>query len=160
MWESGGCWEWSVQVCVCRRTKCLPVPHTCHHGNRVFIAPPFLTIDWSKCLSWTEGAPRLLFHSSKETCYCSIVSGISGNPVKCPDKFSLKMKLSDFLTVKTVNSWVSPEWLQQLSKDLAVKRRLHFSFIKWPHIHFRFINCTVLFSESFVKQVHLFARDS
>lgn len=30
----------------------------------------------------------------------------------------------------SVNSWVSPEWLQQLSKDLAVKQRLHFSFIK------------------------------
>lgn len=49
----------------------------------------------------------------------------------------------------SVNSWVSPEWLQQLSKDLAVKQRLCFSFIKWPRIHFRFINCTVLFSELF-----------
>lgn len=48
----------------------------------------------------------------------------------------------------SVNSWVSPEWLQQLSKDLAVKR-LCFSFIKWPRIHFRFINCIVLFSELF-----------
>lgn len=65
-----------------------------------------------KCLAWIKGVSRFLFHPSKETCYYSIVSGISGNPGKCPDMFSLKIKLSGFLSQNSSNSWVSPEWWQ------------------------------------------------
>lgn len=61
-----------------------------------------LTMYWNKHLVWIKGVSRFLFHPSKETCYYCIVSGISGNPEKCPDKFLLKIKLSSFLTPKTL----------------------------------------------------------
>lgn len=61
-----------------------------------------LTVYWNKYFVWIKGVSRFLFHPSKETCYYCIVSGISGNPEKCADKFLLKIKLSSFLTVKTL----------------------------------------------------------
>lgn len=96
-----------------------------------------LIMYWNKYLVWIKGVPRFLFHPSKETCYYCIVSGISGNPEKCPDKFLLKIKLSSFLTVKTLLTArfrLSGCGILnfQLWKDWCNKECQHFVLSSWP----------------------------
>lgn len=104
VWVSDGGWaSVCTRVCVCAREPSafgclLPVIMTWGDSSN----QSCLIIYCNRCLARIKGVSRFLFRPSKETCYYSIVSGISGNPGKCPDKFSLKIKLSSFLTVKTL----------------------------------------------------------
>lgn len=119
----------------------------------------------NKCLAWIKGVSRFLFRPSKETCYYSIVSGISGNPGKCPDMSLLKIKLSGFLTVKTlltVGFRLSDGSILrfQLWKDLCNKRCLHLFYKMNSFFPLSWIKCIVYFSVVFVKQLQFFTHDS
>lgn len=111
----------------------------------------------NRCLAWIKGVSRFLFRPSKETCYYSIVSGISGNPGKCPDKFSLKIKLSSFLTVGFRLSGCNILRFQ-LWKGVCNRECLHLFYQMNFFFPLSCTKCTVYFS--FVKQLQFFTNDS
>lgn len=124
----------------------------------------FLIVYCNKYLAWIKGVSRFLFRPSKETCYYSIVSGISGNPAKCPDKFSLKIKSGSFLTVRTLLTagfrLSGCSILRfKLWKDLCNKQCL-LLFYQMNSFFLSCIKCIVYFSVVFVKQLQLFTNSS